>query len=148
MQVTTDVSDSKATLTINASIENKTTPKLPVKLQIEVLNANGIVVKMVSKNLILDKGINAHNQSFDIENPQPWMKNLYYQSSYDNATVRQSARKSWQRVLEFPYLMGQFRWTAFDYLGESNVWPSRFANFGVIDLCGFPKDHFYLYQSL
>jgi beta-galactosidase len=44
--------------------------------------------------------------------------------------------------------MGQFRWTAFDYLGETNQWPSRMANFGVIDICGFPKDHYYLYQSL
>jgi len=44
--------------------------------------------------------------------------------------------------------MGQFRWGAFDYLGETNYWPSRFANFGIIDIAGFPKDHFYLLQSL
>lgn len=84
----------------------------------------------------------------DIPNPKPWTDNLYYQSSYDNATVRSSARKAWQHTLELPYLMGQFRWTAFDYLGESNQWPSRMANFGVIDICGFPKDHYYLYKSL
>lgn len=84
----------------------------------------------------------------DIPNAQPWTPNLYYQSSYDNATVRSSARRAWQHTLELPYLMGQFRWTAFDYLGESNKWPSRMANFGVIDICGFPKDHYYLYQSL
>lgn len=83
-----------------------------------------------------------------IPNTNPWAADLYYQSSYDNASVRSSARKAWQRTLELPYVMGQFRWTGFDYLGESNQWPSRFANFGVIDLAGFPKDHFYLYQSL
>lgn len=85
---------------------------------------------------------------FDILNPKPWARNLYYQSSYDNASVRSSARKAWQRTLELPYVMGQFRWTAFDYLGESNQWPSRMANFGIIDVCGFPKDHYYLYKSL
>lgn len=85
---------------------------------------------------------------YPIENNAPWSKNLYYQSSYDNASVRSSARKAWQRTRDIPYVMGQFRWGSFDYLGETNNWPSRFANFGVIDICGFPKDHFYLYQSM
>lgn len=84
----------------------------------------------------------------DIPNSQPWSGNLFYQSSYDNATVRSSARKAWQHTLELPYVMGQFRWTGYDYLGETNQWPSRMANFGVIDICGFPKDHYYLYRSL
>jgi len=46
------------------------------------------------------------------------------------------------------YYIGYFRWTGFDYLGESFGWPARTANFGIIDLAGFPKDHYYLYQSL
>ncbi|WP_282124709.1 sugar-binding domain-containing protein [Algibacter mikhailovii] len=85
---------------------------------------------------------------YPIINPNFWKENLYFQSSYDNATVRSSARKAWQKVEELDYLMGQFRWTAFDYLGETNQWPSRFANFGVIDVANLPKDHYYLYQSL
>lgn len=72
----------------------------------------------------------------------------YYQSSYDNASVRISARDSWLEAEKNAYISGIFRWTGFDYLGESNGWPSRFMNCGVIDICGFPKDHFYLYQSL
>ena len=83
-----------------------------------------------------------------IENEKPWAGVLYYQSSYDNASVRSSARKAWQRTRDLDYVMGQFRWGAFDYLGETNYWPSRFANFGIIDIAGFPKDHFYLLQSL
>lgn len=47
--------------------------------------------------------------------------------------------------------MGEFRWTGFDYLGEASFgggkWPARIWNFGIIDLCGFPKDHYYFYQS-
>ena len=85
---------------------------------------------------------------YAIINPNIWKENLYFQSSYDNATVRSSARKAWQVVKELDYVMGQFRWTAFDYLGETNQWPSRFANFGIIDIANIPKDHYYLYQTL
>ncbi len=52
---------------------------------------------------------------------------------------------------ETPGIMGEFVWTGFDYLGEptpySTEWPSRSSYFGIIDLCGLPKDRFYLYQS-
>jgi beta-galactosidase len=37
-------------------------------------------------------------------------------------------------------------WTGIDYLGETR-WPHKSASFGVIDLCGFPKDGYYFYQS-
>lgn len=73
--------------------------------------------------------------------------NKFYQSSYDNASVRISARQSWQRSTSFNFLMGEYRWGSFDYLGEAE-WPQRCGNFGIIDICGFPKDHYYLYQSL
>lgn len=52
---------------------------------------------------------------------------------------------------DLPYLLGQFTWTGFDYLGEPTPydaeWPSRSSYFGIVDLCGFPKDRFYLYRS-
>lgn len=73
--------------------------------------------------------------------------NTYYQSSYDNASVRISIRKSWQRTNSFPWLMGEFRWGSFDYLGEAE-WPQRCGNFGIIDVAGIPKDAYYLYKSL
>ena len=72
----------------------------------------------------------------------------YYSSSYDNARVRINARDSWRRTRDFPYMCGEFRWTGFDYLGESLMgWPAKFWNFGIIDMCGFPKDTYYFYQS-
>ena len=42
-----------------------------------------------------------------------------------------------------------FIWTGFDYLGEPTPyeWPSRSSYFGIIDLAGFPKDVYYMYQS-
>ncbi len=72
----------------------------------------------------------------------------FYSSSYDNAMVRISARDSWRRTRDFPFMAGEFRWTGFDYLGETMFgWPARFWNFGIIDMCGFPKDTYYFYQS-
>lgn len=73
----------------------------------------------------------------------------FYNSSYDNSSVRISARDSWRRTDSLDYVAGEFRWTGFDYLGEAiKGWPARFHNFGIIDLCGFPKDHYYFYQSV
>lgn len=52
---------------------------------------------------------------------------------------------------ECDFIMGEFVWTGFDYLGEptpySEEWPSRSSYFGIIDLGGIPKDRFYLYQA-
>jgi beta-galactosidase len=50
-----------------------------------------------------------------------------------------------------PWVIGEFVWTGFDYLGEptpyDNKWPSRSSYFGAVDLAGIPKDRFYLYRS-
>lgn len=50
-----------------------------------------------------------------------------------------------------PWVIGQFVWTGFDYLGEptpyDSNWPSRSSYFGINDLAGLPKDRFYLYRS-
>ena len=71
----------------------------------------------------------------------------HYQSSYDNAMVRISSIDSWRLTKSLPFLCGEFRWSGFDYLGECYGWPAKSWNFGVIDLCGFPKDTYYFYQS-
>ncbi|AOZ99063.1 DUF4982 domain-containing protein [Flavobacterium commune] len=50
-----------------------------------------------------------------------------------------------------PWVIGEFVWTGFDYLGEptpyDEKWPSRSSYFGISDLAGLPKDRFYLYRS-
>ncbi|WP_281614813.1 glycoside hydrolase family 2 TIM barrel-domain containing protein [Flammeovirga sp. SubArs3] len=61
-----------------------------------------------------------------------------------------------------PRILGEFMWTGFDYLGEptpfggkdnwtngywNGDWPSHSSYFGAADLCGFPKDRYFLYQS-
>ena len=70
------------------------------------------------------------------------------------------------RVWKDKYLAGEFVWTGIDYLGEPNpfayvgepnCWPNdtleeklkpRSSYFGIVDLCGIPKDRFYLYRSV
>ncbi|GGK35993.1 MULTISPECIES: DUF4982 domain-containing protein [Flavobacteriaceae] len=50
-----------------------------------------------------------------------------------------------------PWVIGEFVWTGFDYLGEptpyDEMWPSRSSYFGINDLAGLPKDRYYLYRS-
>ncbi len=50
-----------------------------------------------------------------------------------------------------PWVIGEFVWTGFDYLGENfpyqKSWPSRSSYFGIVDLAGLPKDRFYFYRS-
>ncbi|MCL2834964.1 MAG: DUF4982 domain-containing protein [Treponema sp.] len=70
-----------------------------------------------------------------------------YSSSYDNSGVRVGVRDSWSIAEQLPYLCGEFRWTGIDYYGECK-WPSRKSESGVIDTANFPKDHYYLYQSM
>ncbi|MDR1722569.1 MAG: DUF4982 domain-containing protein [Tannerella sp.] len=51
---------------------------------------------------------------------------------------------------DYPWCIGEFVWTGFDYLGEPtpySEWPNHSSMFGIIDLAGIPKDRFYLYRS-
>ena len=58
-------------------------------------------------------------------------------------------RKSWKDINERPFLAGCFVWTGFDYKGEPTpfAWPTVSSNFGIMDLCGFPKSAYYIYQA-
>ena len=72
-------------------------------------------------------------------------------SSYDmNApSWGNVAEASLMAVKNAPWIAGEFVWTGFDYIGEPTPfsWPSVISYFGIVDLCGFPKDRYYLYQS-
>ncbi|MDO3695560.1 glycoside hydrolase family 2 TIM barrel-domain containing protein [Wenyingzhuangia sp. chi5] len=71
-------------------------------------------------------------------------------SSYDTEAP------SWAEVLDDDfmwqendrYISGEFVWTGFDYLGEPTpIRSARSSYFGIVDLCGMPKDRYFLYQS-
>lgn len=53
---------------------------------------------------------------------------------------------------DYPWTLGQFVWTGFDYLGEpspydTDAWPSHSSYFGIVDLASLPKDRYWLYRS-
>jgi beta-galactosidase len=59
-----------------------------------------------------------------------------------------SADRSWAAQDQNPYVAGEFVWTGWDYLGEPTpYYGARSSYSGIIDLAGFPKDRYYLYQS-
>ena len=78
-------------------------------------------------------------------------KSKGFVSSYDPYTNsgRASAEGWWTFCNARPWLGGGYVWTGFDYRGEPspNGWPNISSQYGIIDLCGFPKDSFYYYQS-
>ena len=57
----------------------------------------------------------------------------------------------WRRQEDYPWVIGEFVWTGYDYLGEptpfDEYWPSRSSYFGICDLAGLPKDRYYLYRA-
>jgi beta-galactosidase len=81
-------------------------------------------------------------------------------SSYDvvAASWAMPPDVEWTYADKLGNILGEFIWTGFDYLGEPTPffgqgakretdWPSRSSYFGMVDLAGFPKDRYYLYQS-
>ena len=55
----------------------------------------------------------------------------------------------WKLAAENNYWLGGFVWTGFDYRGEPTPykWPNISSHFGIMDVCGFPKNIYYYYQS-
>jgi beta-galactosidase len=72
-------------------------------------------------------------------------------SSYDNNHVPWGTthEESWRLTKKNSFISGLYVWTGFDYLGEPTPYwfPARSSYFGIVDLAGFPKDVYYMYQS-
>ena len=72
-------------------------------------------------------------------------------SAYDNSSAPWGSthEETWKIVKKHDFFSGMFIWTGWDYLGEPTPypWPAVSSYFGIIDLAGFPKDSFYMYQS-
>ncbi len=81
----------------------------------------------------------------------PYTDPTYMCSAYDNmhASWSSTHEQTWDVVKHNNFVGGQFIWTGFDYIGEPTPYgfPARSSYFGLIDLAGFPKDTYYMYQS-
>jgi beta-galactosidase len=74
----------------------------------------------------------------------------HHMSSYDLyfPSWAASPDKEFAALERFPFVGGEFVWTGWDYLGEPTPFDtSRSSYFGIIDLAGFKKDRFYIYQA-
>jgi len=73
-------------------------------------------------------------------------------SAYDNCSAPWGSthEETLKEILKYDFASGMFIWTGFDYIGEPTPypWPARSSYFGIVDLAGFPKDVYYLYQSV
>ncbi|HTQ09812.1 MAG TPA: beta-galactosidase GalA [Fimbriimonadaceae bacterium] len=74
-----------------------------------------------------------------------------YVSAYDlnKPGWGETAEESWSAIASRPFMAGEFVWTGFDYKGEPTPygWPCINSHFGIMDICGFPKDNFFYYQA-
>ena len=72
-------------------------------------------------------------------------------SAYDlnHTDWSQLAEEWWKFYAAREWLAGGFAWTGFDYRGEPTPyrWPSINSQFGIVDMCGFPKDNFFYYKA-
>ncbi len=89
--------------------------------------------------------------------PQKWDEPLrdgnkdFSCSAYDNCSAPWGSthEETWKIVKKYDFLSGMYIWTGWDYIGEPTPypWPAISSYFGIIDLAGFPKDVYYMYQS-
>lgn len=71
-------------------------------------------------------------------------------NSYDGVVPWGETAEGWWKFYgSREWLAGGFAWTGFDYRGEPTPygWPSINSQFGIVDMCGFPKDYFYYYKA-
>jgi beta-galactosidase len=142
-------------------------PTRPVTVGISSGFKSGIssVVEIMGYNYLGNGDIDAHRNQFK---KQPGMgteegstfatRGVYftddakhYQSAYDRKPRPSfySIEEGWKFYAERHYLAGIFIWTGFDYRGEPTPygWPSVTSYFGMMDVCGFPKDNVFYLKS-
>jgi beta-galactosidase len=123
----------------------------------------GTAVQVMGYNYIVQGDIDGHHAKF------PWQPGIgteesntigtrgVYETDDFKAHMAPTNRMpenvgtetGWKFYAARPFLAGLFYWTGFDYRGESNPygWPAVSSQFGIVDLCGFPKDIFYYLKS-
>jgi beta-galactosidase len=78
-----------------------------------------------------------------------WVSGYDENSKEKRVSWASSAEDWWKVYGDRDYLAGGFAWTGFDYRGEPTPygWPSTSSQFGIMDLCGFPKDEYFYYKT-
>lgn len=109
----------------------------------------GMILGSETASTVSSRGI----YKFPVEEAKMKQYDDLQSSSYDLEACSWSNIPDEDFVLQDdkPWVLGEFVWTGFDYLGEptpyDDKWPSRSSYFGISDLAGLPKDRYYLYRS-
>ena len=121
-------------------------------------NGTGSILQVMGYNYIVHGNIDEHHRLF------PWQPAVgteesntigtrgIYVDDEENGRIgprRLGTEIGWKFYSQRPFLAGLFYWTGFDYRGEPNPlkWPAVSSQYGIVDLCGFPKDIFYYLKS-
>jgi len=109
----------------------------------------GFILGSETASTVSSRGV----YKFPVEEYKQKTYDDFQSSSYDLEACRWSnvPDDDWVWQDDYDWVIGEFVWTGFDYLGEptpyNEAWPSRSSYFGICDLAGLPKDRFYLYRS-
>lgn len=123
--------------------------RLPLYNEANERFPQGFILGSETASTVSSRGI----YKFPVEQFKQKQYDDFQSSSYDFEACNWSNVPDddfvWQD--DFEWVIGEFVWTGFDYLGEptpyNDAWPSRSSYFGICDLAGIPKDRFYLYRS-
>ncbi len=129
--------------------------------------SNGIspVIELLGYNYVMNKNTDEHHKKYPLQ--PSWGTEegstvatrgeyfddveKHFRAAYDRPQNKTSLsiEQGWKWYAERPYLGGMFIWTGFDYRGEPTPfgWPSTTSLFGMMDLCGFPKDNVWYLRS-
>ena len=109
----------------------------------------GIILGSETVSTVSSRGV----YKFPVELTKQKMYDDNQSSSYDVEACNwsQLPDEEFARQDDLRFVVGEFVWTGFDYLGEptpyDSKWPSHSSYFGIIDLAGIPKDRYFLYRS-
>ena len=129
-------------------------------------NGNSTSIELLGYNYVVNKNTDEHHKKFPLqlswgteEGSTVATRGIYfndlpkhYREAYDEPQHPKnyfSIEQGWKYYAARPYLAGMYIWTGFDYRGEPSPfgWPSVVSLFGMVDLCGFPKDDAWYLRS-
>jgi len=138
---TTFMSDKVDVIGINYTVERY--PEEKAK------HPNGFFIASETSSSLSDRGI----YHFPADKPMKPTPDLHcssfdHRGTYYDRPASMITQTTWRAVKETPYVAGMFVWTGFDYYGEpAYPYPCISSSFGIVDLCGFPKDNYFFYKS-
>ena len=138
---TTFMSDKVDVIGINYTVERY--PEEKAK------HPNGFFIASETTSSLSDRGIYHFPADSAMKStPDMHCSSFDNRGTYYDRPATMISQTTWRAVKETPYVAGLFIWTGFDYYGEpAYPYPCISSSFGIVDLCGFPKDIFYFYKS-